>query len=98
MFIDNKKKSNEKEIPRLNFMDWVMILAACTSSSSQQGLDGQGSSRQGWNMQEENKTPIGSYVTILGKYLYQLREYYYTFRDDTGEICIEFSDEICKNR
>ncbi len=49
-------------------------------------------------VQEANKARIGSYVTVGGNIVNHLREDYYTFADETGEIRVEITDRVWQNR
>ncbi len=41
---------------------------------------------------------IGSYVTVTGNIVSHLRENYYNFRDETGEIRVEIQVSVWQNR
>lgn len=43
-------------------------------------------------------TRIGSYIIVTGNITSHLREEYYSFQDETGEIRIEIEDSVWKNR
>ena len=49
-------------------------------------------------VQEANSARIGSYITVEGQIVDHLRDDYYTFRDETGEIRIEVTDRVWGNR
>ena len=41
---------------------------------------------------------IGTYASLTGNIINKLREEYYTFRDDTGEIRVEIAHNVWKNQ
>lgn len=41
---------------------------------------------------------LNSYVTVTGNIVNHLRENYYTFRDQTGEMRVEIDSAVWKNR
>jgi len=72
-------------------------VAKAPSVSSNQ-FDGPEASGQVSTVQEANRAPIGSYVTVVGNIVNHLREDYYTFGDETGEIRVEITDRVWQNR
>ena len=55
-------------------------------------------SRQVSTVQEANRARIGSCVAVVGNIDNHLREDYYTFGDETGEIRVEITDRVWQNR
>lgn len=47
---------------------------------------------------EVANTRLGRYVTLDGHIVEHLREEYYTFRDDTGEIRVEIEPDVWRGR
>lgn len=47
---------------------------------------------------EAREVRVGTYAVVTGQIINRLREDYYTFRDDTGEISVEIDPNIWKNR
>lgn len=47
---------------------------------------------------EARNAPVGAYVTVTGNIVAHLREDYYTFRDQTGEVRVEIEPEVWRNQ
>jgi uncharacterized protein (TIGR00156 family) len=47
---------------------------------------------------QAQKSRINSYVTVTGNIVNHLREDYYTFRDQTGDMRVEIEEPVWKNR
>ncbi len=47
---------------------------------------------------EARSAPVDTYVTLTGNIVAHLREDYYTFRDQTGEVRVEIEPEVWRNR
>jgi uncharacterized protein (TIGR00156 family) len=47
---------------------------------------------------EVREVRVGTYAVVTGQIINRIREDYYTFRDDTGEIRVEIEPNIWKNR
>jgi uncharacterized protein (TIGR00156 family) len=47
---------------------------------------------------EARNAPVDTYVTVTGNIVAHLREDYYTFRDQTGEIRVEIETPVWRNR
>jgi uncharacterized protein (TIGR00156 family) len=47
---------------------------------------------------EVREVRVGTYAVVTGQIINRIREDYYTFRDDTGEIRAEIEPNIWKNR
>ena len=71
---------------------------AATPSATSKEFAGPERSGQVSTVQEANRARIGSYVTVVGHIVDHLREDYYTFRDETGEIRVEIEDRAWQNR
>ncbi len=49
-------------------------------------------------VQEARDARLGTYVTVTGNIVAHIREDYYTFRDETGEIRVEISPRLWRDR
>lgn len=49
-------------------------------------------------VQQAMEAQVGTYVAVTGRIVSHLREDYYLFRDDTGEIRIEVEDSVWRGR
>ena len=47
---------------------------------------------------QARRARVDTYVTVTGNIVAHLREDYFTFRDDTGEIRVEIEPEVWRNR
>jgi uncharacterized protein (TIGR00156 family) len=47
---------------------------------------------------EARNAPVDTYVTVTGNIVAHLREDYYTFRDQTGEVRVEIEPGVWRNR
>lgn len=47
---------------------------------------------------EARNAPVETYVTVTGNIVAHLREDYYTFRDETGEVWVEIETPVWRNR
>ena len=54
--------------------------------------------RQELTVEKAQEAMVGTYATVNGRIINQLRDDYYTFQDDTGEIRIEVSPALWNNR
>ena len=50
------------------------------------------------SVDEVREARVGTYAIVTGQIINQIREDYYTFQDDTGEIRVEISPELWENR
>ncbi len=48
-------------------------------------------------MKEAKTARFGAYITLTGKIVAHIREEYYLFRDETGEIRVEIENEFWRN-
>ncbi|MFZ1727008.1 MAG: NirD/YgiW/YdeI family stress tolerance protein [Albidovulum sp.] len=72
-------------------------VATAPSATSEQ-FAGPEAAGQVSTVQEVKTARLGSYVTVVGNIVDHLREDYYTFRDETGEIRVEIEDRVWQNR
>ncbi len=49
-------------------------------------------------VEQARNAPIDTYVTVTGNIVAHLREDYYTFRDETGDIRVEIERPVWRNR
>ena len=82
---------------------WVKSLEIVGTSPTAETPDAAGfvgpeTTGQVSTVQEANSARIGSYITVEGQIVDHLRDDYYTFRDETGEIRIEVTDRVWGNR
>jgi uncharacterized protein (TIGR00156 family) len=49
-------------------------------------------------VKEVYQARLGTYVTVTGRLVTHLRENYFTFRDDTGDIRVEIENSVWENR
>jgi len=49
-------------------------------------------------VEETHQARVGTYAVVTGQIINRLREDYYTFRDDTGEIRVEIAPTIWRER
>jgi uncharacterized protein (TIGR00156 family) len=49
-------------------------------------------------VEQARKAPVDTYVIVTGNIVSHLRENYYTFRDETGNIRVEIEPPVWKNR
>ena len=49
-------------------------------------------------VEEARNAPVDTYVTVTGNIVAHLREEYYTFRDQTGEVRVEIETPVWRNR
>ena len=49
-------------------------------------------------VEQARNARVGTYVTVTGNIVAHLREDYYTFRDNTGEIRVEIEPPVWRNR
>jgi uncharacterized protein (TIGR00156 family) len=49
-------------------------------------------------VEEARNAPVDTYVTVTGNIVAHLREDYYTFRDQTGEVRVEIETPVWQNR
>jgi uncharacterized protein (TIGR00156 family) len=54
--------------------------------------------REELTVEKAQEAMVGTYATVTGRIINQLREDYYTFQDETGEIRIEVSPALWNNR
>lgn len=49
-------------------------------------------------VEDVQQARVGTYAVVTGQVINRLREDYYTFRDDTGDIRVEIAPNIWKGR
>lgn len=49
-------------------------------------------------VQDARNASVDTYVTVTGNIVARLREDYYTFRDETGEVRVEIEPPVWQNR
>ena len=49
-------------------------------------------------VEDARNAPVHTYVTVTGNIVAHLREDYYTFRDETGEVRVEIEPPVWRNR
>jgi uncharacterized protein (TIGR00156 family) len=49
-------------------------------------------------VEQARNAPVDTYVTVSGNIVAHLREDYYTFRDNTGDIRVEIESRVWRNR
>ena len=79
---------------------YATLLISCLLLSSTSFAQFTGPSAMGRvsTVEEARSAPLDTYVTVTGNIVAHLREDYYTFRDQTGEIRVEIEPPVWKNR
>ncbi|EIC19680.1 NirD/YgiW/YdeI family stress tolerance protein [Thiorhodovibrio frisius] len=77
---------------------FLVIGFLCLSSASFAQFTGPVASGQASTVEAARKAPVDTYVTVTGNILAHLREDYYTFRDETGEVRVEIEPPVWRNR
>ena len=49
-------------------------------------------------VEQASNASVDTYVTVTGNIVAHLREEYYTFRDETGDIRVEIDSSVWRNR
>jgi uncharacterized protein (TIGR00156 family) len=74
------------------------ILSFVWLSSVSAQFTGPGPKSDVRTVEEARKAQINTYVTVTGLIVAHLREDYYTFKDETGEVRVEIEDRVWENR
>ncbi len=79
---------------------WVLLLIGLLMGASTSFAQFTGPSAAGRvsTVEEARKAPVDTYVTVTGNIVARLREDYYTFRDQTGEVRVEIEPSVWRNR
>ncbi|WP_291010729.1 NirD/YgiW/YdeI family stress tolerance protein [Hydrogenophaga sp.] len=82
---------------------WKNLLALTTvgfllSSNAWAQFTGPAATGTASTVAQAQAARINSYVTVTGHIVNHLRENYYTFRDNTGDMRIEIEQPVWKNR
>ena len=77
---------------------WASSTVATAPSTTNNQFAGPEAPGEVTTVQEVTSARIGSYVTVVGNVVNHLREDYYTFRDETGEIRVEIPHRVWQNR
>nr|WP_207188055.1 NirD/YgiW/YdeI family stress tolerance protein [Thiorhodovibrio winogradskyi] len=77
-----------------------MLVIGCLllSSTAFAQFTGPAASGRVSTVEDARKAPVDTYVTVTGNILSHLREDYYTFRDQTGEVRVEIEPPVWQNR
>lgn len=75
----------------------ALALALVAFSATAQ-FTGPGASGREQTVEQIADIRLGSYVTVTGNIVAHQREDYYTFRDATGEIRVEISNSVWRDR
>ena len=74
---------------------WILILLVSNAVAQFTGPSQKGKAS---TVEQAKNSRIGSYVTVTGNIVTHLREDYYNFRDETGEIRVEIEGSVWQNR
>ena len=76
----------------------VVIGFLFLSSTSIAQFTGPSASGRISTVENARNAPVDTYVTVTGNIVSHLREDYYTFRDQTGEVRVEIEPPVWRNR
>lgn len=82
-------------------MKAFLAIALCSViATAAAGAQFTGPSQQGRpaTVQEARDARLGTYVTVTGNVVAHIRDDYYTFRDETGEIRVEIPPRLWRDR
>ena len=74
------------------------MISLLLSSTAQAQFTGPSATGSRTTVEQARKVPVDTYVTVTGNIVAHLREDYYTFRDETGEIRVEIEPPVWRNR
>lgn len=77
---------------------FLFISVMLLSSMSFAQFTGPSSAGQISTVTEARNAPVDTYVTVTGNIVAHLRENYYTFRDQTGDVRVEIEPGVWRNR
>lgn len=76
----------------------LLMCGVLLSSASFAQFTGPSESGQMSTVEQAHNASINTYVTINGHIVSHLREDYYTFRDESGDIRVEIPTQVWQNR
>jgi uncharacterized protein (TIGR00156 family) len=76
----------------------VFLLLSLIAMNAMAQFTGPSAAGQSATVGQVYQARLGSYVTVTGHIVDHLREDYFTFRDDTGEIRVEIQNSVWQNR
>ncbi len=76
----------------------LVLFCLLLSSTAQAQFTGPSVTGRVSTVEQARNAPIDTYVTVTGNIIAHLREDYYTFRDQTGEIRVEIEGSVWRNR
>jgi uncharacterized protein (TIGR00156 family) len=74
----------------------IGLLLLCSASFAQ--FTGPPATGRVSTVAEARNAPVDTYVTVSGNIVAHLREDYYTFRDQTGEVRVEIEPPVWRSR
>jgi uncharacterized protein (TIGR00156 family) len=74
------------------------ILCLFLSSNAMAQFTGPTSKGIAITVEQARNASVGKYITVTGNIVSHLREDYYTFQDETGEIRVEIENAVWNNR
>lgn len=77
---------------------FVMVGLLCLSLTSFAQFTGPSATGRVSTVEEARNAPVDTYVSVTGNIVAHLREDYYTFRDQTGEVRVEIEPPVWRNR
>ena len=72
---------------------WLLLASNAVAQFTGSTTTGQTST-----VEQARNARVDTYVTVTGNIVAHLREDYYTFRDDTGDIRVEIEPQVWQNR
>jgi uncharacterized protein (TIGR00156 family) len=76
----------------------IALLLSLTGLNAMAQFTGPSATGQPTTVKQVDQARLGTYVTVTGHLVAHLRENFFTFRDDTGEIRVEIENSVWKNR
>jgi uncharacterized protein (TIGR00156 family) len=76
---------------------FALILLALPATALAQ-FTGPAAERERLTVEEASHARVGTYASVTGQIVNRLREDYYTFRDETGEIRVEIPSHVWSGR
>jgi uncharacterized protein (TIGR00156 family) len=76
----------------------VLLFCGFVASEAMAQFTGPSVTGRQSTVEQAREARLGSYVTVTGQVVAHLREDYFTFRDQTGEIRVEIGSSVWRNR
>jgi uncharacterized protein (TIGR00156 family) len=89
--------SNKEGVPMRGFLIFALVLSLLPLNAVAQ-FTGPSATGLKSTVEQALNARVGTYVTITGNIVNHLREDYYTFRDNTGDIRVEIQSQVWRNR